>query len=657
VTVPDVGTFVLHSQVKPPITAGDYVLHGEQQVAGGAVAPYDGHVRISSPRFTLPPDQLLSTFPPANAEGAFSSRLPQIVMRRRTLPWERLAAADHPDTPWLALVVIAEGEGTLSGETPVGQCVTPGVTLTGPSDVATSVYLGVTKTVVDAVFPTADDLSLLAHVREVDINDTELAMGDDDGWLAVVLANRLPQPGKRYVACLINLEGQLDVLPVPKPQNWLDDVFDAQLVVQDLRVAGQIDPDAYVMGQVPRLGAGGFGLAAGGLGAGGAAGAPAVSAPGARVSAAAWEAAPQRVEEIAVSASAEEASRLVRDGMTAGWRIPIDAIAIEPTYRFPVLQSWSFTCSEAGDFEALMQNLDVGLLGTPPQTAAPDPAAPAPPPPTRPAPEVAETGHIGLQHLTRRGETATAWFRGPLTPRLTEREQPGADGRLPLAHDSDQLRRVVPDGREDLAYSAAFEIGRLLALSQPSVVAALLRWRQERFGADRAHRFVGSIVGETGILAKALGDAGLPVSALGDALARGMLAGAAEAPSKVFGPRRALADPGPPVKASDDVLAAGLGVDLGALRKRGQVLGAAGALGATPVPVAPLRTDGPLLEGPDLDHLRGALTAETDRIASQVFVGRIPQGPVDRPGLAAETERPRDALDDLIDRASGEEGR
>lgn len=650
--MPDVGTFVLHSQVKPPITAGDYVLHGEQQVAGGPVAPYDAHVRISSPRFTLPPDQMLSTFPPANAEGAFSSRLPQIVMRRRTLPWERLAAGDHPDTPWLALVVIAEGEGTLSGETPVGQCVTPGVTLTGPNDVATSVYLGVTKTVVDAVFPTADDLSLLAHVREVDINDTELAMGDDDGWLAVVLANRLPQPGKRYMACLINLEGQLDVLPVPQPQNWLDDVFNAQVVVQDLRIPGQMDADAYVMGQVPRMG--GLGIAAP-LAAGGAS---AVSASSARVNAEAWAAAPQRVEQLAVSASAEEASRLVRDGMAAGWRIPIDAIAIEPTYRFPVLAHWSFSCSDAGDFEALMQNLDVGLLGTPPKVKTPDPNAPAPPPATRPAPEVAETGHIGLQHLTRRGETATAWFRGPLTPRLTEREQPGADGRLPLAHDSDQLRRIVPDGREDLAYSAAFEIGRLLALSQPSVVAALLRWRQERFGADRARRFIGSVVGATGVLAKALGDAGLPVSALGDALARGMLAGAAQAPSKVFGPRRPLADPGPPVKAADDVLAAGLGVDLGALLKRGSVLGAAGALGATPVPVAPPSGDGgPLLEGPDVEHLRGALAAETDRMAAQVFAGRIGPGPVVDRGLAPEAERPRDALDELIDRASGEEGR
>ena len=56
-------------------------------------------------------------------------------------------------------------------------------------------------------------------MREVDINDTELANGDDDGFLAVVIANRLPQYDRtndkpvRYLACLINVEGQLADLP------------------------------------------------------------------------------------------------------------------------------------------------------------------------------------------------------------------------------------------------------------------------------------------------------------------------------------------------------------------------------------------------------------------------------------------------------------
>ena len=65
--------------------------------------------------------------------------------------------------PWLALVVIAEGEGQLSGETAVAQCVTPGETLAGEADVPTSVYLAVSKSVVDKVFPTKQDVALLAH--------------------------------------------------------------------------------------------------------------------------------------------------------------------------------------------------------------------------------------------------------------------------------------------------------------------------------------------------------------------------------------------------------------------------------------------------------------------------------------------------------------
>ena len=90
-------------------------------------------------------------------------------------------------------------------------------------DVEQGLYLAVTETVVKKIFPCQQDLPLLAHVREVDVNDTELANGDDDGWLAVVLANRLPvfdaanDKPVRYMACLVNVEGQLAALPPPTP--------------------------------------------------------------------------------------------------------------------------------------------------------------------------------------------------------------------------------------------------------------------------------------------------------------------------------------------------------------------------------------------------------------------------------------------------------
>src|SRR5262249_49884667 len=95
---------------------------------------------------------------------------------------------------------------------------------------------------------------LLCHVREVDLNDTELAIGDDDGFLAIVMANRLPQYDRvnckpvRYMACLVNLEGQADALPVV-PEVVLK--FDFVAAVQDVRqlaAGANYSADQVVMG-------------------------------------------------------------------------------------------------------------------------------------------------------------------------------------------------------------------------------------------------------------------------------------------------------------------------------------------------------------------------------------------------------------------------
>src|SRR5262249_58647095 len=129
---------------------------------------------------------------------------------------------------------------------PLAHCSTPALPLLDPAaqDVAQGLYLAVPQTVVNKIFPTIEDLPLLTHVREVDVNDTELANGDDDGWLAVVLANRLPVAdeatgnGVRYMACLVNVEGQLRSLPQPKPPVR---TFVCQLA-QDRTVLAPVDP-------------------------------------------------------------------------------------------------------------------------------------------------------------------------------------------------------------------------------------------------------------------------------------------------------------------------------------------------------------------------------------------------------------------------------
>ena len=492
------GYFELYPAARPALPAGSYTAASHQDLQAAPPHGADGtihvddtkfHLHVVSPRYTMPPDQILSTFPPAGSRGDWRERLPQIVLKRRTLPWERNPdPAANPATapPWLALVVLADGEGLQSPEVDVSACVTSGVNLGSDADVPTGKYLDVTDDVVKKVFPCRDELGLLCHVRKVDLTDTELALGDDDGYLAVVLSNRLPQPAPpaapggepqplRYTAYLINLEHQLANLlatePCPVPY------FDATLTNALVDPAYlQLAPDATVDQIAMQLGAG----------AGGGAGLPPPPAwpagqvvpfgtgTGLEAGAAGWSIGP--VAQTGMQSTDLIVATGYKSGVGQG-RLPNVA-----HYRFPVLVSWDFTCTASGGFERLMNDLDVGLLGTLPEAVPP------------PVPQVAATGHVTVDHRTRRGEPARSWYRGPLSPQPTLRTMPVA-GVLPLAHTSDQLRKVVPDGREDISLAAMFEIGRLLTLSKPTLIAALMDWRRELFGAARARELANTLTG------------------------------------------------------------------------------------------------------------------------------------------------------------------
>lgn len=658
--MPQTGHFILHSNVMPPVTAGAYELVTEQVDLPFGVEPEHTHVQIAAPRYTMPTDQILSSFPPANAEGAFGDRLPQVVLKRRTLPWERNPAGQvqPSETPWLALVVVAEGEAQLSTATPVKDCVTAGTALLDPDDkdVEQGLYLAVTETVVKKIFPCKDDLPLLAHVREVDVNDTELANGDDDGWLAVVLANRLPvfddanKKSVRYMACLVNLEGQLEALPKPTPP-----VANFEFVLaQDWRVLASVDPrggpDVQVLGNaqlgnvvLPAAGVQAKPAARAALAKAGAAAAqPVVAIDGAAKMTQPsvgkqWSSATQQVAAVALD---PDAKRLVRDTMAQGFRFPIEAFALEKVLRFPVLAHWSFTTNEGATFEKLMQGLDVGLLGS---VAEPPPNTPA----ADARPEVVQTGHIGLGHRTRRGDPVRAWYRGPCVPFPTARDSTSKDQPLALAHSADQLRRVIPDGREDLALAAAFEIGRLLALSQLSEVSALLRFRGEQFGAGRVREVLAQLMP---FVLPGLKDERVD---MGRFVALQVLGVLANNTDRMIGPRRPVADPGRSLRVSgdlDQVIATGLGFDLASLRKRADAVGLLSALDQTNAPLA-LKPGQAPNEKLVVATLQAALQGELQRtlgVAAPKVAGAVIRG---ARGRAAAP----DALDALLAGASAED--
>jgi len=60
-----------------------------------------------------------------------------------------------------------------------------------------------------AVCPTFREIRLLAHARQVNPMDKEQCGSDEDGWFSVVICNRLPtKPDTKYHACLVSLEGR-----------------------------------------------------------------------------------------------------------------------------------------------------------------------------------------------------------------------------------------------------------------------------------------------------------------------------------------------------------------------------------------------------------------------------------------------------------------
>ena len=566
------GTFILHDAVRPAVPDGAYTLSVTQRLdpPGQSVDPLTKHLTVTGPRFTLPPDQPLSFFPPENATGAFSTRLPQIVLRRRTLPWERYIDQDERNLPWLALVVLADGEGQLTTGQPVDTTGLPDPDL---RDSDTRDVLTVTERVITQVFPSKQDLPWLCHVREVDLSDTELALGDDDGWLAVVLANRLPQPGVHYTACLVSLEGHGGDLPAVEPpvntftrtnvytqaevnaaavrqrqsETFVDGTFSAAAAVAaagpDPAEADAAGPPAA--GPVTLVGAP----------------RPATKPP---VTRDAWSA-PALPGAVVTGQQAGSVVKGLVTGATSVTGLSVNQVFIDPGARlvqFTVLKHWSFTCGDGGDFESLVRGLDDGMLGTlpppgpPPATAGTPPGAPG----TRPDPVVTDTGHVQTAAVSRRGDPGRAWYRGPFTPRQILRAQPGESGVLPLLHAADQARRVGPDGIEDLSLAAAFEIGRLLAVAQPAVVAGLLGWRQDGYHQARVRGILNVPGSLQARLLQVLDENRAVFSAGVSATLLGSLGSNSAAR---LGPVRPLGKPAPDLGGGDlaSIVAQGFGID------------------------------------------------------------------------------------------------
>jgi len=213
---------------QPTLAAGDYKITVEQSVkidADKSVPTVDETkafsetklFTVAGERFELNPTDVLGVFPPEGNLGEHSNVLPHIILNRSTLPWERFAETrssgeQRPPAgiPWLALLLFDEDQKPQPKTVKVKDLRETGtkfpeITLeTGQHADDLVTVIDVPQTLLELIMPTAEELKLSAHVR-FGSDDKGKLVGDE---LAILIANRLPQPGKTSTVHLVSVEGR-----------------------------------------------------------------------------------------------------------------------------------------------------------------------------------------------------------------------------------------------------------------------------------------------------------------------------------------------------------------------------------------------------------------------------------------------------------------
>ncbi|HWJ95002.1 MAG TPA: hypothetical protein VNT33_09785, partial [Telluria sp.] len=171
------------------------------------------------------------------------------------------------------------------------------------------------------------------------------------------------------------------------------------------------------------------------------------------------------------------------------------------TVRLLCYRSWRFTANDLDqDFRALLENLNgpaganqLSTLQFPADQPAPAPALvqQALAAQAKGALDAASAGvlvrnafgqgYVPMNHEMRHADTSVSWYRGPLAP------LPVAEEHFVPAASPDAAARYNPQtGLFDVSYSAAWQLGQLLALQNTSYANALFNWKKAVNGATAA---------------------------------------------------------------------------------------------------------------------------------------------------------------------------
>lgn len=261
-TIP-VGDIEFFDNYIPSIEDGEYTISATTEITGSIDTgtyfddPITQQFEVRGPQFTLPSTEVHSIYPPINSNSIYDQYLPNIVLNKRVLPWERYFDKKDKTIPWLCLLVFAEGEITIDSKTRSSlitstateflsandDVLKPDIpTNSVPADVlaANCSSIQIPAATFNALAPRVNELKYLSHVRQVDTGDQAIMGFEDKGWFSVVAGNRLLKTnapnGTRFYVHLVSLEGYYDIMSgaTPWPKKTSDPTQDKDIALASL---------------------------------------------------------------------------------------------------------------------------------------------------------------------------------------------------------------------------------------------------------------------------------------------------------------------------------------------------------------------------------------------------------------------------------------
>lgn len=397
-------------------------------------------------RFEFKPEEIHAVFPPAGSFGDHSDVLPHIILKSSTLPWERSAQSGNQNAPWLALILIHEGEKTLR-------------TIQK-------------ETILETTFLDLENKDLNQQKKE---QLWQYLLSDGIGWIqsaydVAIIVDKSVRNSEKLGGEFAGLEEQVEAVlarsentkittlkklqqPSTGPVKWPGVTLETGQQEDDK--VSVIDVSKKLLSEIlPTI---------------------------------------KDLEYLAhvrqVTGDTENSEPLA---VVVGNRLPKKQgtsmaylVSLENRYndngefnyqsatdddyiRLVVLKNWSFSCTEPEqNFMGLLKNLNKDTLKLPQQNnPQADPQAE----------QYLTKGYVPFPHYLRQGGKTVSWYHSPLIPGKNPT-------KLSLSQlsvrSADQLIAYNPNtGLFDISYAAAWQLGQLLALQDKQFATNLFNWKR-----------------------------------------------------------------------------------------------------------------------------------------------------------------------------------